>query len=459
MRRDVEAGLAGHGAILCLLLSSVHRFARNAAASRSFEKAFLSSILFPAVLLDIQGGITYSQVRNTSGSGQQLPRVVSKEHFLVPNCIRNRTASATLVVIALLPFAEVAVSPDDARSFGLIRTAFAEDLRSAPTETPQMQPQPALVEPRPAPASAPSTTEALRPAPGPATGTKRFSKLVDLLHSELSRHLVDTAEWLDSFFVDERYIKEKNRSYAVFRYNFFKEERAKLTYKPEFSIRLAMPEFERKTHLIISGEPRNTESANAPAQTAGERFGATDQRSLTTAVHYIFRSTAQENFFVRTGLQFSNLSPVVLLEPRYRVLFPLDPWNFRFTQDVLWKSNSSWQADTRFELERLLPHDYFFRTSLDGIWSAKVNGYVYSLAFSVRQPLTHTRALDYAWINTYYTRPTGKFVDTSFVVRYRHSIWRNWFFFEIAPQVRFSRPQNFRSIPGILFRLEMLFGE
>ncbi|HTG00681.1 MAG TPA: hypothetical protein VK654_08855 [Nitrospirota bacterium] len=381
----------------------------------------------------------------------------------MPESTGKRTARTVIIAFALLPLVDILFSMESMTwgcCFGSAHSAFAETVETAPTATSAPLSQPVSSSP-PSQQKVPQTPgeEQPQPAPGAQPATKKIAGFMDILHGELSRRLVDTAEWMDSFFADENYIKEKNQSYAVYRNDFFKEERANITYKPAFSMRLAMPEFERKTHLILSAEPRNTETANAPAQTAGERFGTTDQRSLTTAVHYIFRSTAQENFFVRTGLQFSQFSPVVLLEPRYRVLFPLDPWNLRFTQDVLWKSNTSWQTDTRFELERLLPRDYFFRTSLDGIWSAKVDGYIYSLAFSIRQPLTPTRALDYAWINTYWTRPTGKFMDTSFVVRYRHSIWRNWLFYEFAPQVRFSRPQNFRSIPGILFRLEMFFGQ
>lgn len=297
------------------------------------------------------------------------------------------------------------------------------------------------------------------PPPPVPLDAKQIVEFMDLLHGEFSKRIVDTAEWMDSFFAEENYIKEKNRSYARFRNDFFKEEGARLTYKPAFDVRLALPELERKTHLILSAEPAPTsDPANAPAQTAAERFGAADQSNVTTAVHYIFRSTAQESFFTRAGLQFHNLRPVVFVEPRYRALFPMESWNFRFTQDVLWKSNTSWKTDTRFELERLLPWSLFFRTSLDGIWASRVKGYLYVLAFSVRQPLTRTHALDYAWINSYETRPTGKFMETSFIVRYRHSFWRDWLFFEIAPQVRFPRAENFRSMPGVLFKFEALFG-
>jgi hypothetical protein len=43
-------------------------------------------------------------------------------------------------------------------------------------------------------------------------------------------------------------------------------------------------------------------------------------------------------------------------------------------------------------------------------------------------------------------------------VRYRQRILRDWLFYEIIPQVSFPRERDFEATPGILLRLEMLFG-
>jgi hypothetical protein len=316
---------------------------------------------------------------------------------------------------------------------------------------------------QPAAATAPTTTAALTTtattSTAPTGKNRPSSGFFDLLHGELSQQLVDSAAWMDSFFADPSYVKEQNHSFVKVRYDIFKEEQSNITFNPAVDMHLALPELERKTHLVLTAEPAQpVNNVNSPVQTAAESFGQSDQRTLTTALHYIFSDTEQESFFVRTGVQFSKLSPVIVLEPRYRVLFPYTNWNIRFTQDVLWRTNTSWQTDTRFDFERLLPYSLFFRTSLDGVWAAQVKGYVYSLSFSLRQPLAPTHALDYAWINTYQTRPEGNLTEIDFRVRYRHSFWREWLFYEVTPQVRFPRTSNFHLLPGILFRLELFFG-
>ena len=340
-------------------------------------------------------------------------------------------------------------------------TATASETVSGATPTPPSAPKEGQQSPE-----SQQAPEGQQPqAPGaeapqkPQEGTPEEG-FVDTVHGDLSRQLQATAVWLDSFFTNESFLKEENRSYLRVRYDMFKEQGTAGYLKPAIDLRLALPELERKTHLIFTAEPAQPPiGASAPAQTAGERFGTTEQRNVTTGVHYIFRSSTKESFIVRGGMQISGFTPVLFVAPRYRALFPLDSWNMRFTQEVLYRTSSGWETDTRFEFERLLPHNLFFRTSVDGIWVAHVDGYLFSLGLALSQPLSAKHVLDYELITYYQTRPIGELTEVDFRIRYRHSFWRKWLFFELAPQVRFPVDRNFADVPGILFRLEMFIGK
>ncbi len=281
----------------------------------------------------------------------------------------------------------------------------------------------------------------------------------DELHVKISEQLLTTAVWLDSFFADERSIKEENRSYIRARLDTFTEERSHATFKPTVDLRLALPQLEKKAHIIVSAEPAET-----PATTPGspsiatDRIGPTEERNVTTAIHYVFRATEEQNFNVRSGAQFTHGAPVLFIAPRYRYFIPIDSWSFRFTQEAIWKTDTTWQTNTIFDLERRLPHDLFFRTSAGGTWINTSKGYFYSLSFSLRQPLDPKRALDYSWSNSFQTRPVGELTEVFFNIRYRQNFWREWLFFEVAPQYRFPRDSQYKGTPGILFRLEMYFG-
>ena len=108
--------------------------------------------------------------------------------------------------------------------------------------------------------SSPTDTSTIPQADGQELG------LVDMLHHEISQRLLTTAVWLDSFFEDERVVKEENRSYIRARYDVFQEERARATYRPTFNVRLSLPQLEKKVHLVISAEsPEPATTTPAPA--------------------------------------------------------------------------------------------------------------------------------------------------------------------------------------------------
>jgi hypothetical protein len=209
----------------------------------------------------------------------------------------------------------------------------------------------------------------------------------------------------------------------------------------------------------VSAEPAETPATTpVPPSSTTERIGTTEDRNVTTAVQYVLRATTEQNFTVRSGAQFTHGTPVLFIAPRYRFFSPINTWDFRFTQEAIWKTDTRWQVNTVFDLERQLPHDLFFRTSAGGSWIETSRGYFYGLSFSLRQPFDSKHAIDYEWNNSFQTRPVGELVEVLFRVRFRQNIWREWLFFEVAPQCRFPRDRDFIATPGILFRFEMFFG-
>jgi hypothetical protein len=288
---------------------------------------------------------------------------------------------------------------------------------------------------------------------------KKVPDFLDLLHGELSRELLSTAVWLDSYFGDERYVAEQNRSYVRVRLEVFQEERAKILLRPAVDLRFVLPQLEQKAHIQFSAEPSQTPTdTGTPVIATSERIATTTQRNVTTALQYFFKSTPEESSIVRTGVQFSQGALVLFVAPRYRLTIPIAPWDLRFTEEATYRTDTGWQSETNIDLERKLPHDFFYRTSLNGFWIAGSKGYVYNLSFSLREVFDPTNALDYEWVNSYQTSPVYELTEIAFRVRYRHSFWREWLFYEVAPQIRFPRGGNFDLIPGVLFRLEAYFG-
>jgi hypothetical protein len=229
--------------------------------------------------------------------------------------------------------------------------------------------------------------------------------------------------------------------------------------RPEVQVRVVLPQLREKTHLEISGTPKETDYLSATqAPSVTDQFENPGDKNITTTVSQFIQKTDRVNFVVRAGLQWHQGGPVVILGPRFRMLFPLDHWTLRFIEEVILRNDTGWWSKTTFDLERPLPHDFFFRATNDWIRTDHVAGFLYTVIFNLDQPLSPQRVLGYEWVNIFQTRPVNELTEIDLRVRYRQRIWRDWLFFEVAPQYRFPRDRGFEATPGILFRLEAMFG-
>jgi len=281
------------------------------------------------------------------------------------------------------------------------------------------------------------------------------------MHESIAQGFLSSATWLDSFFGDERYEAEVNRSQIKIRFEAFREGSTGMDYrKPNFDLRLVLPKLRRKTRLVISGDPKvDYDTTTAPPTTPAGQPAPAGTGNVTTALQYFPVETTRSNLSLRAGLKLSGGKLQLLIGPRYRYLVRFEPWDLRWTEEVIWTTDVGWQSRTRFDFERSLPANLFFRSSLEGLWTEKVNGYPYFLSFLLRHPLDEDRAVEYEWINSFQTSPTHELVEELLVFRYRQRFWKEWLFLEIDPQVRYPRDRSFAFTPGILFRLEMIFGQ
>ncbi len=296
---------------------------------------------------------------------------------------------------------------------------------------------------------------------GTASDLQEQQTFVDIIHARVSYGIKATANWMDSFFGDERYESELNESYVRFQYNLFKEKGAHLVHpRPDVRIRIILPQLRRNTRLVFSGTPKErtdfsaigTEPDNALPE--GEK-----EADVTAGVQQTLLDTVKRNLSIRVGLRLHNRKPLVVFGPRYRLLFPYTFWQYRFIEEVNWTNQTGWDSTTTFDAERQLPHNLLFRASNTWSWNEDMEGLLYAVSFGVGQPIDESRALGYEWVNSFLTQPINELTEVALRVRYRQQLWRRrWIYFELSPQYRFPRSNSFRGIAGIAFKLEMILG-
>ena len=400
-------------------------------------------------------------------------------------CKPDRTyATAIIMGVVLYPFAVALISLSACEYASLFTVPFVSDAWAQPAEPaqpvapPAQQeeqniPQPPQDQTGPKPPEAPPA-EPSQPPPGqpsseqkqpeqeapkkPAEGLEETT-IFDILHGWTSRSLLASATWLDSFFGNQRYLAESNQSYIRFRYNVFLEHESPMLLRPDLQVRVVLPQLKEKTHLEFAGTPKETSSLNVTqAPSAINQFENPGDKSFTAGVSQFIRDTNRVSFVMRAGLQWHQGGPVVILGPRFRVQFPLDHWTFRFIEEAILRNDNGWSAKHTFDLERPLSQTLFFRATNDWIQTDHVDGFIYDYIFNIAHPLSPKKALDYEWVNIFQTQPVNALTEVDLRIRYRQQIWRRWLYFEVAPQYRFPRDRSFEPTPGILFRLEAMFG-
>lgn len=283
---------------------------------------------------------------------------------------------------------------------------------------------------------------------------------VEWVHGYLSRQVLTTAEWLDSFFDDPRFAAEDNRTRLKVGVEYLWDRAGQDDFSVPISARLRLPKFEEKARIVLLGTPERDVEGQTPAPaTAASNLPGAQDNDVTAAVDYFAWATKDLNIAARAGVRFRDGEPEVFVQPRYRQLWNFMPMTLRFVQDFKWWTEYGWESVTTFDLERAIDDKLFFRSSLQGAWTEREEEtYYYSLSFNFRQILSPRRVVQYELVNGFQTQTQNDLDEIRATVRFRQKISGDWLFWEFAPYASFRKDQDFDFTPGFLLRFEMFFG-
>lgn len=280
---------------------------------------------------------------------------------------------------------------------------------------------------------------------------------IDKAQEVMTESVNDAARWLDSFFLDERFVEEEAFTRIRLTPSVFFEDGEAAKFKFRVNAKINVPHFNRKLKLTISGNSDEYED-NFRAGAFPDATRDTDDET-DIGLQYTFRDKNTINTSLSTGVKLLKEHGVdVYIGPRLRKTFDFENWQLRATERIRWYTDIGWESLTRFDLERLLRDDLFFRGTIDGRWREEDEGYRYELRPTLTHRLRNKAAVEYQWNNVFETRPNHRLEEVNFRARYRQRKWRKWLFFEINPQLAFRNDDEFRPTPGIEFRLEASFG-
>ncbi len=275
---------------------------------------------------------------------------------------------------------------------------------------------------------------------------------IDWAQRNVSATINSAAQWADAFFDDERFVAEDASTKLRLRESIFLEhDESSPEYKTKVSLSVDIPKTKNRLRVFVSSE----EDTNKTPDTLFNRVD-TSEESAAAGVQFFAGKSNKRNISLTAGIKLDSVE--FFIGPRYRRTFKFDTFNVRFTQRLRWFTSMGLEATTRFDYERLLSKNWFFRHTLDGRWRDEDPGYRYEIRPSLIQQLSDKRAIEYQWNNLFETDPNHSLESSTFLVRYRRNFLRKWLFYEINPQIAMRDEDDFEPKAGVTFQLEIVFG-
>lgn len=279
----------------------------------------------------------------------------------------------------------------------------------------------------------------------------------DAFHIVLSNSLNSSADWIDSFFGEERSEIESDNSNLRLKFSGFLESGKNIDFKVRARLHLVLPNLENKLHIfassILDGDERDIDYFD-PGYEEDTRT-----RNFYLSLRYFFKAAERRSLSLRAGLKFHTMTPALFAGPRYRYSRGWNTWNFRFVEEFLYFTDIGWESKTSLDFEIPLSKSLIYRINLGGEWREDERGYLYRMDYDLYHTLSERKAMKYQVRYVFNTYPRNHLEYALAGVRYRQQFWRKWLFFEITPQFAFRLEEDYDPKPGITLSLEVLLGK
>lgn len=283
---------------------------------------------------------------------------------------------------------------------------------------------------------------------------EKHEQAIDNTHQATSDKLLSMATWVDSFFGDERYLLEENKTRAKLRLSFGYTRFDNFEFSPRVRLRLKLPQLSKKAFLIISTSDDDDFGADGNPISDNPRNEDSERSDLSASLRYFLKVGKRYHLSTTFGASFNYLYGGL----RYRYKYDFGPWQGRFTNTLKYYTDDGWENTTAIDMERHFSKRWFFRTSANVDWYEEEDGLPHTLIFQLYHVLSQERGLRYEVGSYFNTEPSHKLTDVQLRFCYRQRLYRDWLILEIAPQISFPEDHDKKANPGIVLRLEADFG-
>ncbi|NOY61871.1 MAG: hypothetical protein GXP10_01740 [Gammaproteobacteria bacterium] len=273
----------------------------------------------------------------------------------------------------------------------------------------------------------------------------------------ISNQLNNFANWLDSFFENERFDEESRGNHLRLRTSSVWSQKSKPQYDANLRLKLELPNTKKRLRFVIeSNSEEETEDDTSRGERTLTEAVASQEQSVT--LQYIPKATSKRNVNFSSGVKLRS-APDLFSRLRLRQTTFLEEWTLRATQTFLWFESGGFSSKTRVDFEHLFNKHYFLRISSQAIWRETTQLFDLSQSVSLFHYLNKHNVISYG-VSLYGTNePAVHATDYVVSLNWRRQIHQNWVFLDIRPQLRFPKEEKFHATASLAVQLEIIFSD
>lgn len=287
----------------------------------------------------------------------------------------------------------------------------------------------------------------------PKEELSRPQAVLEDTHDLIGDNLISLADRVDSFLGTKRADDELNRSGLRLAYQYQVRDSYVPKTQTEVRFNIRLPKLEEKLHLgWRKNEPKK--DPNPPgALSANQQVNQPKKE----------REREPWRFRTDTGVIVSIPVPNAFARARLRKNWLYSTIIPRFQHEMAWYTDRGWIQNTQFYFDRQLKKNTLFRFTNEADWRITGQRFITTHGPSIIVNTSDSDVWSYnARIGTLDERTSfgGNYAMSSYglSVSYRRNLQGQWLFGEVTPSLDWPKALGWRRNPGILFRIESLFG-
>lgn len=254
-----------------------------------------------------------------------------------------------------------------------------------------------------------------------------------------------------------------NGSWARIRFDATRDNAKNLEFKPSLKVRAVLPRTERKFKLLFSTEDDDGDDADRTIGQSALANSSNQNSSLALRFIQGARDKGDINLDLGIRQRSSEIQIFLRLKSTYRTTFSGN-WTFNIANNYFYYSKDGYEDRLSLDFSRPFSNrdDLYFRTFFGFNWRKGQKAAVVTHTSGLYWSFGPTRSLAFEVLAAYHTALSGvddRFRGHEIRFRWRHNIWRPWFFYEFWPSVAWPADNGYRRTEGFLLRAEMIIGQ